>query len=486
MQVRFGSPSIYKVSRRCQVILCQLSTSSLQKPAPLAPPPSSFPKLDTDFNSHRIAYRYRGLGELLRGWFVYRLFSINILVNNQDKLAEFGKRILGRKLFGTIFQLTAFGHFVGGESTKDIQPIIKNLEKYRVKAILDYSIESDEKKTPPTESSATSSSDSIQYHTDHNEELSFDQNSSKFIECINISHNVCGINNLIAIKITALVQPTTLKKFSFLLDKLKYHPSSRNESLFQYINDTKQRSKDEINSKTSSVIEPLDKILIDNNNKTMSETSVLSTSELNELKNLIIRLNEIAQAGVKQKISIMVDAEQTYFQTAINFLATEMQRYFNKISPIVHGTYQCYLKDTLKVITTDLELAKKEDYIFAAKLVRGAYMEQERRKAREEAYEDPTNPTFDATTSMYYECLNKVLESSSERTAGRVKVMIASHNEDTIRYALGKMKDMNIPPNGQLMSFASLYENRGVFIKARKDRIMHLKAFQDRLFGSKQ
>lgn len=45
-----------------------------------------YPLLDTKFNQYNIAYRYRHSAELLRGYLVYRLFSINFLVNNQDKV----------------------------------------------------------------------------------------------------------------------------------------------------------------------------------------------------------------------------------------------------------------------------------------------------------------------------------------------------------------------------------------------------------------
>jgi len=86
----------------------------------------------------------------------------------------------------------------------------------------------------------------------------------------------------------------------------------------------------------------------------------------------------------------------------------------------------------------DLAQAEKYNYIFAAKLVRGAYMEQERLLAREQRYEDPINPSFDATSKMYHACLDEVLNSTVKRDPGQVRVMVASHNEDTIRYAIQK------------------------------------------------
>jgi len=56
-----------------------------------------YPLLDTKFNQYQIAYRYRRSIELLRGYFVYRLFSINFLVNNQDKV-KFKKKYKGQIL----------------------------------------------------------------------------------------------------------------------------------------------------------------------------------------------------------------------------------------------------------------------------------------------------------------------------------------------------------------------------------------------------
>lgn len=52
--------------------------------------------------------------------------------------------MLGDRLFHSLLKLTAFGHFVGGETPQEIIPVIKNLQTYNVRPILDYSVESDD------------------------------------------------------------------------------------------------------------------------------------------------------------------------------------------------------------------------------------------------------------------------------------------------------------------------------------------------------
>lgn len=450
---------------------------------------NKFPSLDTKFNQYRIAYRYRRSLELLRGYLVYRIFSINFLVNNQTKLAKWGEKFLGRRLFKTTLKLTAFGHFVGGETAEEIQPVIERLQKYGVQPILDYSVESDDAHSTP-------SLNEIERIHEHN--------TNKFIECLETSRRVCGKTNLIAIKITALIRPNILKKFNQLIKSIS--DRSTLPSLIELIN----RENSEENFQNF-----FDKI-----QENVASTSKLTRDELTEVYQLVVRLNRIGKNCVENDLSIMVDAEQTYFQTAINYFATELQRFYNRNDrSVIYGTYQCYLKETFNSLKFDLNLAEKGQYVFAAKLVRGAYMEQERRLAHELGYDDPINADFQSTSKMYQNCFDEVLKSIQQRSQGQVRVMIASHNEETIRYAIEQMTNFQIRRDSSIISFASLYgmsdyvafalahsgyktfkylpygpiealqpylfrraqENRSIFEKADKDRRLHLKAFQDRL-----
>ncbi len=68
-----------------------------------------------------------------------------------------------------------------------------------------------------------------------------DHNTAKFIECIQTSHDVCGTNNLVAIKVTALIRPSVLKKLNIILKSLK--DRSLLPSLFELINQEQMNEK---------------------------------------------------------------------------------------------------------------------------------------------------------------------------------------------------------------------------------------------------
>merc|ERR1740123_1952407 len=178
--------------------------------------------------------------------------------------------------------------------------------------------------------------------------------------------------------------------------------------------------------------------------------SALSDEEDEQFRNMIRRMNTLFQAAKELDVRCMVDAEQTYFQPAIARITMEMMKKYNTEKAIVFNTYQCYLKEAYKMLLLDLEQANRENFFFGAKLVRGAYMEQERERAQALNYPDPINDDFDSTTAMYHKCLldcmYRIKHFENHGKEKRVGIMVASHNEDTVRFAIEQMKQLDIKP----------------------------------------
>jgi len=76
-------------------------------------------------------------------------------------------------------------------------------------------------------------------------------------------------------------------------------------------------------------------------------------------------------------------------------------------------------------------------------------------------YEDPINPDFEATSEMYHrclaECMRRMHELKGTSRPNAVGIMVASHNADTIRFALQRMKELGIEPDERLICFGQLY-----------------------------
>ncbi len=171
--------------------------------------------------------------------------------------------------------------------------------------------------------------------------------------------------------------------------------------------------------------------------------NVLTDKEEEQFHNMLSRMNTIFTAAKEMDVRVMIDAEQTYFQPAISRIALEMMKKYNTEKAIVFNTYQCYMKIAYHSLVLDIEQANRQGFFFGAKLVRGAYMEQERARAIELGYEDPINPDYDATSEMYHRCLAECMRRMHElKQSGddptKVGIMVASHNANTIRFAIQK------------------------------------------------
>lgn len=169
---------------------------------------------------------------------------------------------------------------------------------------------------------------------------------------------------------------------------------------------------------------------------------------------MLKRLDAFAKACINHNVQLVIDAEQTYLQAAINHLVLVAQYKYNKDYPWVYNTYQCYRKDTHDRVKANLELMNKLGFHFGAKIVRGAYMAQERNRAADMGYDDPIHDTYEDTCAMYDDVVYTVLQKVRSTPA---EVMVASHNEESIQFVIQRMKEFGIAQDSGKVSFGQLY-----------------------------
>ena len=158
--------------------------------------------------------------------------------------------------------------------------------------------------------------------------------------------------------------------------------------------------------------------------------SALDRDECAALERMLARLDEIAQRAKSKGVRLMIDAEHTYFQPAIDHAVLRLSRTHNREWPVIFGTYQAYLRECNAKLELDLDRARREGWHLGAKLVRGAYMVHERARAAERGYPDPIQPTVEATHASYDMAIDQLLLHCPcpERTS----VMVATHNQDSV------------------------------------------------------
>lgn len=291
-------------------------------------------------------------------------------------------------LVKNIFRRTVFAQFVGGETLQETAAVAEKLEKFGVHSVLDYGVEGG----------------------DHGEP-GFDHACEEFIKVINYAatqHNI----PFMSIKVTGFSRPALLET----MDKMMHE--SEGSLMKRYLR----------------------------------TVEALPTDEREEWHRIRLRVQRVCETASTKKVGVFIDAEQSWLQDPVDALTMLMMDTFNKERCVVYNTTQHYRHDRLQFLKESYEASLERKFILGAKLVRGAYMEKERKRALEMGYPSPIQPDKESTDRDFNEAVQFCVEHLD-----RVALVVASHNEYSNLYTTELLKQKGLPLNHPHVHFSQLY-----------------------------
>lgn len=480
---------------------------NIAEPIPTIHTPKGAPNFD-DFMS---AYKHLSAFDIVRTLAVLRLCRVEVLTANAVGILVQLQRVFGEYLtYETVVRWTMFKQFCAGSNEHEIKFAIKRLNQLGVGSILDYAAEadvpSDSKVSsglaqPPSRSMKTLlKTTDIPY--DPEEEDTYDINMKLYLMCVshaslNIPKSGAGFA---AVKLTGMCDPRLLSRITAILlnvrkiwcemcgsectmeeSRVVINNNTRSERRFltrevvgsfipkyapgiteveiagvlDFLDPDKDGFIDylhyvravahALNNQTDDTIRPLLPFV--------RHLPQLTAVEVKYFHALCRRLNVICRVAVDLKVRVMMDAEQTFYQTAIDHIVRNLQREYNTEFPHIYNTYQCYLTYSPDRIDTDLARAKAEGWVWAGKIVRGAYMNQERATAAEYGYQSPIWPDIEGTHKCYNACADVILKEVEK--SDKIGVLFGTHNRASLEFITKRLIEKNI--SGSNVSFAQLY-----------------------------
>ena len=181
-------------------------------------------------------------------------------------------------------------------------------------------------------------------------------------------------------------------------------------------------------------------------------TGILTKDENEEWQKVESRLERICEAARISNTGVLIDAEESWIQNPVDALTVKMMMKFNTQKAIVYNTIQLYRNDRLKFLKDSFEFSINNNFVAGFKLVRGAYMEKEYRRASELNYISPIQPDKEKTDDDYNAALTFCIERLNELYA-----IVATHNEFSNLYAVEIMEKLHLSINHPHIHFSQLY-----------------------------
>ncbi|NWJ49935.1 MAG: proline dehydrogenase family protein [Bacteroidetes bacterium] len=322
------------------------------------------------FDDTAIAFESKNDNDLLRAYYLFKTVANPSLVKISKVLVEAAQRIHFPVSWAV--KPTIYRQFVGGESIGNCFKLVRVLEKYHVKAILDYSVEG-------------MSSEAIIQHT--------------------LEETLRTIDNA-AIDINvpfAVFKPTALCSHEVLEKAADPHYE-------------------------------------------LTETERGDASKFKE------RIAILCKRAFEKGVRLMIDAEDSWYQSFVDDVITEMMMLYNKERAIVFNTLQMYRTDRLDFLKASYEKAVANNYYLGVKFVRGAYMEKERERALQIGYPSPIHPDKQATDNAFDAALQFSIDHLD-----RISIFCGTHNENSCRLFAALMEKQGLSKDDERCFFSQLY-----------------------------
>jgi proline dehydrogenase len=174
--------------------------------------------------------------------------------------------------------------------------------------------------------------------------------------------------------------------------------------------------------------------------------------EIDEWDRVRERMYTICEIAAEKGVGVLIDAEESWIQDPIDRLTMEMMELFNKDKVVVYNTIQLYRHDRLHFLKLSHQIAQQKGFLLGAKLVRGAYMEKERNRAREMGYPSPIQPDKEASDRDYDLAVRYCIDHINQ-----ISVIVASHNESSNLLAAQLLDQKGLAHNHPHIHFSQLF-----------------------------
>ncbi|MBC7920979.1 MAG: proline dehydrogenase family protein [Ferruginibacter sp.] len=164
------------------------------------------------------------------------------------------------------------------------------------------------------------------------------------------------------------------------------------------------------------------------------------------------RVDAICRRAADRKVRVFFDGEESWIQDVIDGLAYEMMERYNRTETFVFNTFQMYRRASLDNLKEAVGRAETNGYFLGVKLVRGAYMEKESRRAAQRGYADPIQPDKEAADRDFDRAAGWCLAARP-----RVALCLGTHNENSCLLLIEEMRRRGIAPDDPNVWFAQLY-----------------------------